>query len=113
MNCEERSGFLFAHACESFATNQCSACGKNVCDKHLRQLDAGPLCISCWKTQMQDPEVAGRHRDRYGYDPYYYGGYHYPYYASYHSYDADDRHAFDRSAAPEGEGEWEGDPAGS
>jgi hypothetical protein len=47
MICEERSGFLFAHACDRTAVWQCSQCGKNICYEHTRMGEGGNTCIAC------------------------------------------------------------------
>lgn len=81
MNCEDRSGFLFAHACDRPATVSCEACGKHVCAFHLRGEGGTPLCVTCARTrqdQPTDPDDPHRYGERHG--------------SSY--YDADDRSAF-------------------
>jgi hypothetical protein len=80
MNCEERSGFLFAHGCDRAATVSCDACGKHVCALHLRGEGGTPLCVSCARTQSAESAEDDPHRygERHG--------------ASY--YDSEDRSAF-------------------
>jgi len=45
--CGDRSGFLFAHACDRPATGACAVCGRPICIEHTRMGSAGPTCISC------------------------------------------------------------------
>lgn len=47
ITCADRSGFLFAHACDRIATGQCSRCAKPICVEHTRMTDAGATCVSC------------------------------------------------------------------
>ena len=78
--CNERSGFLFDHACDRVPAVSCGECGRPVCEAHLRITDDGDRCITC---QRQDPEAKQLRRQsndgdyyHYHYDPYFYG-YHY------------------------------------
>ena len=45
--CADRSGFLFAHACDRPAIGACSVCGKAICVQHTRNTASGPTCITC------------------------------------------------------------------
>lgn len=115
MNCEERSGFLFAHACDRMAVWPCVSCGKNICPEHTRLSEAGSVCITCMRQQMTTQEQDPQHRAQQNQttdDPYFYSD---DDYVSTSYYDADDYKAFDAgaSSAPgEDEGP-EGDIGGS
>jgi hypothetical protein len=85
MNCEDRSGFLFAHACDRVATVSCTACGKHVCALHLRGEGGRPLCVACAATAAPAVTDARKTTD----DPYLYGAAY-----GYTTYDADDSRAF-------------------
>lgn len=121
MMCEERAGFLFAHACDQMSVWGCSRCSKPICAAHTRSTSQGQACIACARAieseegeKGQDQQGADQQSDRQTYtdtdDPYFYrrgpSG-------SREHYDADDRRAFDSSANQEPEGSWEQDPAGS
>lgn len=122
MRCQENSGFLMLHRCESIAEYQCAQCGRKVCGEHAVAADApvptdvtaagapppmpapgsGMVCTTCArKRQGQIPRQGGVQDN----DPYYrfpsyggyYGGYH-PYHTGYY-YDDSDRRAFDRDQA--------------
>ena len=45
--CSDRSGFLFAHACEQPAAGACTRCGRPICFEHTRMTTTGPACITC------------------------------------------------------------------
>ena len=49
--CGDRSGFLFAHACDRPAAGACASCGRPICVEHTRMGPAGPTCIAC----LRDP----------------------------------------------------------
>jgi hypothetical protein len=96
--CGDRSGFLFAHACDRPAAGACSVCGKPICPDHTRMGAQGPTCITCLRDDDDDTDTEtdsgddgetakGRGED----DPYFYGG---PARAAAY-YDADDYRAFD------------------
>lgn len=122
MMCEERAGFLFAHACDQMSVWGCSRCTKPICALHTRTTAQGQACIACARAieseegaRNQDQQRDDQQRDdRQTYsdtdDPYFYrrgpSG-------TREHYDADDRRAFDSSANQEPEGSWEQDPAGS
>jgi hypothetical protein len=137
MMCEERAGFLFAHACDQMSVWGCARCTKPICAAHTRTTAQGPACIACaraieseQRAQAQEQQSADQQGtgqpardepgvgppadDRQAYsdtdDPYFYrrGPS-----GSREHYDADDRRAFDSSANQEPEGSWEQDPAGS
>jgi hypothetical protein len=88
IDCQERSGFLFAHACDRPAVYHCTHCAKAICLEHTRVGEAGPMCIGCVATAQpqadsdDDPYFYRRGRDDYHTRSY---------------YDADDRRAFDRT----------------
>lgn len=86
MNCEDRSGFLFAHECTRPATVSCTDCGKHLCALHLRGEGGRPLCVKC-------AAAAGSGVPPTSQDPYAYGlG------AGYVAYDAADAAAFGPSS---------------
>jgi len=91
--CADRSGFLFAHACDRPAAGACSLCHKPICSEHTRMGARGPTCITCLGGEDRDDETdaddttSGLGED----DPYFYGGRERA--AAY--YDADDYRAFD------------------
>ena len=79
--CADRSGFLFAHACDRPAAGTCSVCHKPICTEHTRMGSQGVTCVSCLRgdddddvdggTDSDDSEASkGRGED----DPYFYGG---------------------------------------
>jgi len=82
--CDDRSGFLFAHACDRPAAGACSVCGKPICTQHTRMSAQGPTCITCLHQTGVD---AGTGED----DPYFDDD---PARAAAY-YDADDYRAFD------------------
>jgi hypothetical protein len=88
--CADRSGFLFAHACDQPAAGTCSLCHKPICMQHTRVSAQGPTCITCLHGAGHEDSDADED------DPYFYGG------AGARAaayYDADDYRAFD--PAPE------------
>ena len=106
--CADRSGFLFAHACDRPAAGSCSVCHKPICTEHTRMGSQGVTCVSCLRgnddddvdgdtdsddsvggepTRVPLESLQGRGED----DPYFYGGQARA--AAY--YDADDYRAFD------------------
>jgi hypothetical protein len=112
MSCQERSGFLFAHACDQPAAWACTRCAKMICAAHTRTTAEGQCCIGCAREVMatQEQQQNQQQQQTDGYrdtdDPYFY------YAGSRSTYDADDRRAFDTSASPQ-DGEWEKDPGAS
>ena len=106
MNCQERSGFLFAHPCDRLAAWTCATCQKQVCDAHVRVSNGQPRCITCLKTAgtIPPPAPAG-----YYHDPYWYSNYHYH---DYSYYDLDDYQAFRSPRRPTSgsTGSFENDP---
>lgn len=108
MRCQERSGFLFAHACDREAVASCASCGKMVCHEHLRP---GTTCVSCAKRAgVADPQHrVGSSRGPYDNDPYWYAS---SYYMGYHYYDDRDHRVFD-SATDANQAGFEGDFEGS
>jgi hypothetical protein len=90
--CGDRSGFLFAHACDRPAAGACTLCGTPICVEHTRMGAQGPTCITCLRGDSDsevdgEAEGDGQRED----DPYFYGG---PERAAAY-YDADDYRAFD------------------
>ena len=100
--CADRSGFLFAHACDRPAAGTCSVCHKPICTEHTRMGAQGVTCVTCLRgdddgndvdsdTDSDDSDshepLQGRAED----DPSVYGGQARA--AGY--YDADDYRAFD------------------
>lgn len=95
--CEDRSGVLFAHACDRAATGVCAQCLKAICPLHMRPaIENGvpaALCVGC----ARERGVLGED-DRFSRDT---------------RYDADDRRLFDRSrgsGVASGRDDWESDP---
>ena len=79
--CNESAGFLFHHDCFRSPCNECSRCGKPICDEHSREMSQATVCIQCAKrrvdrTQRDSPHGRRYHNNYYD-DPYFYGGYHY------------------------------------
>jgi hypothetical protein len=65
--CADRSGFLFAHACDRPAAGACVVCGKPICLEHTRMAAAGPTCITCLRSDWRDDDSGfrtGRSGDR-------------------------------------------------
>ena len=105
--CADRSGFLFAHACDRPAAGACALCHKPICPEHTRMGAQGPTCVTCLRSDddADDDDTdsdsdseddaedtpGGRGED----DPYFYGGRE----RLAAAYDADDYRAFD--PAPE------------
>jgi hypothetical protein len=93
LTCADRSGFLFAHACDRPAAGTCSLCHKAICLEHTRMTASGPTCITCMRSDreadVEDDDAGGED------DPYFQPGVDRAAY-----YDADDYRAFD-PAAPE------------
>ena len=52
--CGDRSGFLFAHACDRPAAGACRNCGHPICIEHTRVGATGPTCISCLRGEPRD-----------------------------------------------------------
>ena len=59
MTCQERSGFLFAHACDRAVARCCTRCGKAICAEHTRMAEDGYTCISCLRL-VQDEQQQQR-----------------------------------------------------
>lgn len=65
--CAERSGFLFAHACNQPATTLCATCRKRVCGQHAVMLGGAHYCITCARSDSRFRDDLG------GFDsPYFY-----------------------------------------
>jgi len=58
--CGDRSGFLFAHACDRPAAGACSVCGRPICVEHTRIGASGPTCISCLRGEPRDDSLHDR-----------------------------------------------------
>ena len=56
MSCQERSGFLFAHACDRPVAWSCATCGKAICAEHTRMTESGYGCIGCVRLQNEQAE---------------------------------------------------------
>jgi hypothetical protein len=107
MTCQERSGFLFAHACDRPPAGACSRCTKAICLEHTRLAGGLPCCIGCAKeAETADGQERSEHED----DPYWYSG---DSSSGYTTYDADDFKAFDHTEEPAGDDQFETDAAGS
>ncbi len=77
--CNEKSGFLFRHACGENSDATCSECQKPVCYAHQKTTDAGDLCTTCtkkWRREQNQNEVY-EDDDPYMHSAYYYSGYGY------------------------------------
>ena len=79
--CNEKSGFLFSHACDRLPVQNCSRCQKPICQEHAHVQDAGAMiCTSCARRLDARNEQRGyqgrrghRYYDGYYGDPYFYG----------------------------------------
>jgi hypothetical protein len=60
--CGDRSGFLFAHACDRPAAGACVTCGRPICLEHTRAGAAGPACISCLRGEPRDESTSTHER---------------------------------------------------
>ena len=47
--CELVIGYLLPRQCEEKGDNNCTRCGRLVCDLHTRMADAGLLCRDCFE----------------------------------------------------------------
>jgi len=133
MRCEEKSGFLMLHRCDSPAETTCVFCGKPICSQHTCALTADQLaelgpsstmgtpvaCLECFKShkgiigpnQNQNPNDPNAQYGGYGgYGrPYYRDPYYsYPYYGGYHpyywgDYSDRDRRSFDSQQGAAGQ----------
>jgi hypothetical protein len=90
VTCDERSGLLFAHACDRTSLYGCVRCGKAICIEHTRMSTDGPTCIACVVTE--EPQTDSDD------DPYFYRRGRDDYYSN-NYYDADDRDAFENDVA--------------
>lgn len=103
MNCQERIGFLFAHACDRPAVAKCGKCGKVVCEAHLLQEGEERACASCGSAYPHGTAI------RRQAEPFVYAG---SVFEGYSVYDAEDFRAFD--APPPGtDAEFEADESAS
>lgn len=96
MSCGERSGFLFAHACDRPSTGACFSCGKPICALHTRLAsdDGAPLCVTCAAARgpLADDD---------------------PYRNRSSNYDSDDYRAFDDTSETGVADDYESDPGAS
>lgn len=87
--CNDRSGFLFNHACDQFPTVQCVRCVRPICNDHAKPSAEGTICTTCAKSERKEAgkfqKTGRRYRrhDDYDDDPYFYGQSHYPHYGNY------------------------------
>lgn len=100
LGCADRSGFLFAHACDRPAAGSCSVCHKPICTEHTRMGPQGMTCVTCLRGDSDDDTDSDSDSDSDGDDESSPGrGEDDPYFqaraAAY--YDADDYRAFDPS----------------
>lgn len=82
--CQETTGFLFAHRCGNLALNKCYQCQKTICADHTVFENEMMYCTSCGQQRLaaQDqstPNVDSR--SNYSQNPFFY---HYYYFPSYH-----------------------------
>ena len=85
--CQERSGFLFSHACRENASETCARCSKVICEAHAHPEAGALICSTCAKgdarrEQRSNHRRSGgkyRHHDYYHDSPYLYGGGYYGY----------------------------------
>jgi len=106
MRCRERSGFLFAHACDQPVVGKCGQCQKPICKRHSRAHESQTLCVSCRK-QTGQPSRKTRMGRSYIEDPYFYSHHHM---RDYEHYDESHFRAFDQApgTAPESfEQDWD------
>ena len=84
--CNEKSGFLFDHACKQSPVTNCTRCDRPVCNDHFREDDSRQnVCITCAKKELKGlgkqqnvgKRRYGRHSRWHDHDPYFYGGYYY------------------------------------
>jgi hypothetical protein len=116
VSCEERSGFLFAHACDRPVAWSCATCGKSICAEHTRMTESGYGCISCVRLQgeqtdqereqqQQQQQQQGQGQpDRTTDDPYFYADDDYD-----NTWDPSDRRAFSSRSTSSSTDESEGD----
>lgn len=84
--CQEKSGFLFKHACAYLAEQACQQCRKPICSRHARILEDQLVCIACSKQGARPDGVRPGPTDNTYYDDSYsYAGRHYQGYGHYHS----------------------------
>jgi hypothetical protein len=94
--CQEQSGFLFAHACGHPVAAVCTRCQKAVCEQHtVRGSEGMPLCTTCARQSRDDdgPDSSDLSDD----SPYFYSWYHFR------------RHGFDETEGPDPHDFTEGD----
>ena len=93
--CNEKSGFLFSHACFHPPAGNCQLCQKPICADHSHETEGTTVCTACAKKGRRRAGGQGRRYGRTSHyhdgDPYFYGGYYYGfgYYDDFHgsSYD--------------------------
>ena len=100
--CECKSGFFSLRDCEEPPTGSCSACGRQVCARHLSPASGFTQCLDCQARSSQQPAegkapvpgeegalddqwtYGARHRFySSGYHPLYTGSHYHRYYDSY------------------------------
>ena len=103
--CQETTGFLFAHRCGDVAVRECQECQKPICQQH--SVDSGGVmrCVGCEKklrsqqqNQQRPPQSPGG--TYYDDSPYFYGssygyGYDYGYGRHRHHYHHHHHHSTD------------------
>ncbi len=108
IGCECKSGFFSLRDCDGAPVAACSACGRQVCTRHLSPASGFTQCLDCWARSSQQP-AEGQETDAalddqwtYGYRHRYYGAGYHPLYAGSHYshyYDDYDTRSFQESEA--------------
>lgn len=76
--CEERSGFLFSHDCPRIAVNECSSCGKSICQDHTVVIEQNLVCTTCAKNRWRRSDTESQEDRPYGdqrHSPFFYHSY--------------------------------------
>ena len=111
--CECKSGFFSLRDCDEPPTGSCSACGRQVCARHLSPVSGFTQCLDCHARTSQQPEGSPATANAQGDAPlddewtygtrhrFYSSGYHPVYTGSHHShyYDSYDTRSFDEGGA--------------
>jgi hypothetical protein len=74
--CNEKSGFLFNHACDRTPARECHNCERPICMDHSHGSKQGVVCTTCAKKSQRKQKRSSR-QSHYRDDPYFYGGYYY------------------------------------
>lgn len=75
--CQERTGFLFPHACDNLAAYACGTCGKAICADHTVWRGENLSCTTCAKTANATHETSNTSSDDSSIgDPYFYRQHH-------------------------------------